>query len=108
MAYRFPFTPFPSGWYVIARSDDLPAGGVVPLHYFGRDLVLFRTESGAACLFDAYCPHLGAHLGYGGTVCGESIRCPFHGWRFDRAGQCVEISHARKIPPKAQVRATPI
>jgi len=31
---------------------------------------------------DAYCPHLGAHLGAGGRVEGECIRCPFHGWTF--------------------------
>jgi 3-ketosteroid 9alpha-monooxygenase subunit A len=108
MASRFPFTSFPSGWHVIALSDDLLPGGVVPLHYFGRDLVLFRGESGTPCLLDAYCPHLGAHLGYGGTVHGDSIRCPFHGWRFDQAGECVEISYAAKIPPRARVRATPV
>jgi phenylpropionate dioxygenase-like ring-hydroxylating dioxygenase large terminal subunit len=108
MSYRFPFTPFPSGWHVIARSDELVFNGVVPLHYFGRDLVLFRSASGAATLLDAYCPHLGAHLGYGGAVVGERIRCPFHGWCYDRTGMCIEIPYAAKIPAKARIRAFPV
>ena len=35
---------------------------------------------------DAFCPHLGAHLGHGGTVDGCEIVCPFHGWQFDAEG----------------------
>ena len=42
---RFPF-PLPNGWFQVAYSDELAPGGVVPLHYFGRELVLFRTEGG--------------------------------------------------------------
>ena len=64
------------------------------LHYFGRELVLFRTESGEAHAVDAYCAHLGAHLAVGGKVEGEGIRCPFHGWCYDGAsGQCTDIPY---------------
>ena len=106
MGKRFPF-PIPNGWFQVAYSDDLAPGAVVPLHYFGRELVLFRTGSGAAQVFDAYCPHLGAHLGHGGRVEGESLVCPFHGWRFGTAGGCAGIPYARRIPPQARVRAWP-
>jgi nitrite reductase/ring-hydroxylating ferredoxin subunit len=99
---RFPF-PLPDGWFVVAHSDEIPAGRVQPLHYFGRELVLVRGEDGVARVFDAYCPHLGAHLGHGGTVAGDGIRCPFHAWRFDGSGRCVEIPYARKIPPRARL-----
>ncbi len=64
-----------------------------------------RGEDGVARVFDAHCPHLGAHLGHGGTVEGEGVRCPFHGWRYDGAGQCVEVPYAKKIPPKARLAA---
>ena len=40
--------PIPFGWYSLAYSDELQRGDVKPLRYFGRDLVLFRTESGGA------------------------------------------------------------
>ena len=69
---------FPSSWFRIAQSQALPPGGVKPLHYFDRDFVLFRTHEGSIHLLDAFCPHLGAHLGHGGTVHRESIRCPYH------------------------------
>lgn len=106
---RFPF-PIPNGWFVVATSDEVGAGEVTARHYFGRDLVLFRTESGEARLTDAYCAHLGAHLAVGGKVEGECVRCPFHGWAYDGAsGKCTDIPYggSERIPAKASVRAYP-
>jgi nitrite reductase/ring-hydroxylating ferredoxin subunit len=104
VARRFPF-PIPNGWFAVAWSDELTAGDVKPLFYLDRQLVLFRTVRGDARLFDAYCPHLGAHLGHGGKVVGETLQCPFHGWRYDGSGQCVEVPYAKKIPARARVEA---
>ncbi|MGI9287373.1 MAG: Rieske 2Fe-2S domain-containing protein, partial [Pseudomonadales bacterium] len=59
--------PIPFGWYGVAFTSELQAGGVKPLKYFDQDLVLFRTEDGVAHVLEAFCPHLGAHLGYGGV-----------------------------------------
>ncbi|MGE4605464.1 MAG: Rieske 2Fe-2S domain-containing protein, partial [Myxococcota bacterium] len=75
---------------------------------FGREMVLFRTESGQARVLDAHCRHLGAHLGVGGTVAGESIRCPFHAWCWDGDGACTEIPYARRIPAAAKIGAWPV
>jgi phenylpropionate dioxygenase-like ring-hydroxylating dioxygenase large terminal subunit len=99
MAKRYE-KPIPFGWYALAYSDELAGGAVRPLFYFGRELVLFRTEAGRAAVLDAYCPHLGAHLGHGGQVTGESISCPFHGWQFDAAGSCTAIPYADKLPAR--------
>ncbi len=106
---RFPF-PVPNGWFVVAMSGDLAAGDVRSLHYFERDLVLFRDADGAPHLLDAYCAHLGAHLGVGGKVEGACVRCPFHGWSYDGAtGRCTDIPYttSERIPPKARVRSFP-
>jgi nitrite reductase/ring-hydroxylating ferredoxin subunit len=98
--------PLPNGWFAVAWSKELGEGDVKPVHYFGEDLVLFRTRSGQARLVDAYCPHLGAHLGHGGRVIGETVRCPFHGWQFDgQTGACTTIPYCERIPAKARVRA---
>ncbi len=97
--------PIPNGWFAVAWSRELVAGDVRRIRYFGEELVLFRTRSGSAHVLDAYCPHLGAHLGEGGRVIGESIRCPFHGWQFDGSGACVAIPYCARIPPAARLRA---
>jgi len=105
--------PIPNGWFAVAFSRDLVPGDVKRIHYFGEDLVLFRTRSGAARVLDAYCAHLGAHLGEGGRVIGESIRCPFHGWRYDGSGVLERNHlifvwrHAEGKPPDWEVPALP-
>jgi nitrite reductase/ring-hydroxylating ferredoxin subunit len=100
--------PFPSGWYAALFSDELARGEVKTLTLFGEELVAFRSEAGEAALVSAYCPHLGAHLGHGGTVVGESLRCPFHHFRFDRAGTCVHVPYGTKPPPAARLRTLPV
>lgn len=95
---------FARGWFTVAFSTELERLQAKPLHYFDQQLVLYRGEDGVARILDAFCPHLGAHLGHGGTVEGNTIRCPFHAWRFDPTGHCVEIPYANKIPPKAAVK----
>ena len=107
--HRYPFTPYPIGWFRMAYSDDLAPGTVERISNFGRELVAFRTESGTACVADAHCPHLGAHLGFGGEVVGESIRCPFHHWEFEGAtGHCNKIPYANRIPPRAAIGVWPV
>jgi nitrite reductase/ring-hydroxylating ferredoxin subunit len=74
----------------------------------GGELVLFRTRSGQACAVDPHCPHLGAHLGHGGCVEGELLRCPFHGFRYDAQGICVATNYGSKPPPSARLRLWPL
>ena len=95
---------FPIGWFSVARGRDLGVGEVQRIFAFDRELALFRTRSGKAVVTDAFCPHLGAHLGVEGRVVGETIRCPFHGWRYDSDGVCVEIPYCEEIPERARLR----
>lgn len=104
---RFPFG-MPNGWFQVLYSDELAPGEVKRLHVLDRELVAFRSRAGRAHVLDAYCPHLGAHLGVGGKVEGESIRCPFHGWRWDGEGRCVEIPYAKRIPAAALAQSFPV
>ncbi|GAA1851127.1 Rieske 2Fe-2S domain-containing protein [Pseudonocardia ailaonensis] len=85
---------YATGWYQIGWSRELDAGDVKPVRYFDQDLVMFRGESGAVRVLSAHCAHLGANLGYGGTVAGDDIICPFHGWRWSHEGQNVDIPYA--------------
>ena len=95
---------FPMGWYSVARSQELLVGEVTTVQAFDRELALYRTRSGVPVLQDAFCPHLGANLGVEGRVIGESIRCPFHGWRFGSDGECKEIPYCEDIPERARIR----
>ncbi|APR75922.1 Vanillate O-demethylase oxygenase subunit protein [Minicystis rosea] len=108
MKKRFPFSANPVGWYVVAYSDELAKGAVLPISYFGTELVLFRTEDGSPHVLDAHCPHLGAHLGHGGVVEGNVLRCPFHAWCFSGDGDCTSIPHAKKLPVAARLQAWPV
>ena len=96
MAKRFPFSDFPSGWYVVGLSEELPPKGVLPRRYFDREIVLYRTESGELRATDPFCPHLGGHLGQA-RVEGDVLRCGFHGWKFDGAGKCVR-AYGQNVP----------
>ena len=110
---RYPM-PMPFGWFVVSYSDELEVGQSRALRYFDADLVLYRGHSGKAVVLDAYCPHLGAHLGHGihekaggggGRIDGDTIICPFHAWRFNERGECVEVPYADKMPPKVAGKA---
>lgn len=77
-------------WQPAALSDELAVKRpVVPVRLLGEDLVLFRDAEGALGLIARACPHRGADLCYG-RLEDNGLRCPFHGWHFDRTGQCVE------------------
>lgn len=97
----------PSGWYHLCLGRDLRPGSVRNVRLGGRELVLFRTEGGAVALTEPYCPHLGAHLGHGGCVRGETIECPFHRFRFDAEGRCVGTAYG-KPPPRARLGVVPV
>ena len=66
----------PTGWFQVAWSDEVGVGDVHRMKYFDRDLIAWRAQSGRLTVMDAYCEHLGAHLGYGGHVDGEVIAVP--------------------------------
>lgn len=105
MTPRFPF-PLPFGWFAACQVDDVPDGGAIALRYVGQELVAWR-DGDAVNLNDAYCPHLGAHLGVGGRVDDGCLVCPFHEWSFDGEGRNVAIPYADKPNRKARLRTYP-
>lgn len=76
---RYP-PPFPNGWYGITYSEDLKREEVKSYDFLGTRVAVFRTDKGAINILDAFCPHLGADIGIGGTVRGDCVECPFHHW----------------------------
>ena len=78
-----------SAWQPVHRSQDLPPGRAKPLRIMSEDFTLFRGASGAAQVLAHRCAHRGTQLS-AGWVEEDTLRCLYHGWRFDMSGQCVE------------------
>jgi phenylpropionate dioxygenase-like ring-hydroxylating dioxygenase large terminal subunit len=86
-----------SYWQPVALVDEFnPAldppmaqRPVKAVRALGQDMVLFKDAQGAWGLLDRGCPHRGADLSFGRNE-GDGLRCPFHGWKFDTTGQCLE------------------
>lgn len=97
----------PTGWFQVAWSHEVGVGQVHRMTYFGRDLVAWRAMSGQITVMDAYCEHLGAHLGYGGTVVEDRIRCPFHGWEWNAQGRNVCIPYEDRPNIGKKIRTMP-
>jgi 5,5'-dehydrodivanillate O-demethylase oxygenase subunit len=76
-------------WQPVMRLKDLPIGRAKPLEILSENFTIYRAENGAAHVVSDRCPHRGTPLSLG-WVEGDSLRCRYHGWRFDKAGQCVE------------------
>jgi phenylpropionate dioxygenase-like ring-hydroxylating dioxygenase large terminal subunit len=97
-----PRRPYPNGWFGVAFAEELPPGRVLRRRFMGEDLVVYRTRRGIVRVVEPYCPHLGAHLGYGGWVDGEDIVCPFHHFAFGADGRCVRTGYGTR-PPVARL-----
>jgi 3-ketosteroid 9alpha-monooxygenase subunit A len=100
--------PSPAGWFAIGVSEDFPPEQSVPGHWFDQDLVVFRSSDGTLAALDAYCPHLGAHLGYGGTVSDGAITCPFHGWQWAADGTCLSVPYGNRVAPRIRLQSLSI
>ena len=78
------------GWYWLLQSRHLKHGQVKAVSIVGHELAVYRGTDGTVVALDAYCPHMGSHLAEG-KVEGNQLRCFFHNWRYNAAGQCTQI-----------------
>ncbi|MBC2778957.1 aromatic ring-hydroxylating dioxygenase subunit alpha [Parasphingopyxis marina] len=93
-------------WYVAGWSwefSDKPEARMI----VGDPIVLFRTSKGKIAALEDRCVHRMAPLSLG-RVEGDSIRCMYHGLKFDAGGQCTEIPGQDLIPKQACVRQYPV
>ena len=90
-------------WYPIATVSQMKDRDTMPVRLLGEDLVLYRDLSGNFGLLTARCPHRGMSLAYGiPTECG--LRCPYHGWAFDGAGNCTEQPYEDTENPQGRYK----
>ena len=92
---------YPTSWWGIGHSAEIRVGEVVPVKLLERDLVLWRDSAGTLHCQSAICPHLGANIGYGGEVVDDSVKCPFHGYRYDCSGKlCFRAGEDSRAPER--------
>ena len=90
-------------WHPIAALAQMKDRDTLPVRIFGEDLVLYRDLSGTYGLLEARCPHRSMSLVYGiPEECG--LRCPYHGWRFDETGACIEQPYEETEDPEARFK----
>jgi 5,5'-dehydrodivanillate O-demethylase len=76
-------------WHPVATVPELNDEPVLAVTLLGENLALYRTDAGDLGLVSQRCPHRGASLAYGIPE-PDGLRCPYHGWKFSRAGACLE------------------
>lgn len=91
-------------WHGVGFVDDFKAEQLYPCVLLGRDLVLWRDGSGKLHAWEDLCIHRGARLSKG-TICDDEVVCPYHGWRYNSAGQCTLIPAAPDEKPMSKARA---
>ena len=107
--YKLGPATYPRGWFIVAESTEL-ADGPLAVRFFGEDFALYRGESGKPVMLDAYCAHMGTHIAAskspmivqtGKQIEGDSIRCPYHGWRYGADGKVDDIPYHEGACPKS-------
>ncbi|HZH83684.1 MAG TPA: Rieske 2Fe-2S domain-containing protein [Phototrophicaceae bacterium] len=94
-------------WHPVYRAEELLARQAKPIEIMGERFTLYRGEDGNPYVTEFRCPHRGTQLS-AGWVEGDSIRCMYHGWLFDSAGQCIEQpAEARSFAAKIRIRRFP-
>src|SRR5580765_8197618 len=93
-------------WHPVLAADALAADTPRAVGLLGADLVLWRDAGGTAHAWADRCPHRGTRLSLGRLrPGGDGLECPYHGWQFDGAGQCVVIPALPAFQPPAAHRA---
>ena len=79
-------------WLPALLAEELvePDGAPVRLELLSEKMLAFRDTEGRLGVIDEFCAHRGVSLWFGRNEEG-GIRCPYHGWKYDINGQCLDV-----------------
>jgi phthalate 4,5-dioxygenase oxygenase subunit len=79
-------------WIPALLAEELPENDCPPVRVklLSERIIAFRDSEGRYGLIDEFCAHRGVSLWFGRNEHG-GIRCPYHGWKYDYTGQCLEV-----------------
>ncbi len=96
-------------WYVAAQSHEV-TDKPLKVRMLNQNFVVFRDSQGKVHCLHNVCTHRGGNLA-GGKVKGDTVECPYHGWRFNGEGECVKIPSIGKdgkIPGRTRIDSYPV
>ena len=85
-------------WHPVGAVQDLAEEPVRRVRIMGENLTLYRSEAGEYGLIGERCPHRRVDMEYG-IPDERGLRCPYHGWLFDKAGRCLEMPFDDRVNP---------
>jgi nitrite reductase/ring-hydroxylating ferredoxin subunit len=97
---------FHACWYPVALSSEVAQGSLIGAPFLDGRVIVYRTSDGVTHIRSAYCRHLGADLSMGRLV-NDQVQCPFHHWRYDSTGSCIEVPAGDPPPPYAKLFSYP-
>src|SRR5580704_12321297 len=79
-------------WIPALLSSEIPEPDCPPVRVklLGERLIAFRDTLGRVGVMDEFCAHRGVSLWFGRNE-ENGLRCPYHGWKYDVTGQCIEV-----------------
>jgi phthalate 4,5-dioxygenase oxygenase subunit len=79
-------------WIPAIMSSELPENDCPPVRVklLSERMIAFRDSEGKLGLIDEFCAHRGVSLWFGRNE-ESGLRCPYHGWKYDATGQCVDV-----------------
>jgi phthalate 4,5-dioxygenase oxygenase subunit len=95
-------------WVPVMLASEIaePDGPQVRVQIMGEKLLAFRDTSGSVGLIDEFCTHRGASLYFGRNE-ENGIRCSYHGLKFSRTGECLEVPSAPQACKHMGIKAYP-
>jgi phenylpropionate dioxygenase-like ring-hydroxylating dioxygenase large terminal subunit len=96
----------PDYWYPAAWSREVKPGQAFATRFAGEPIVVMRPKGGEVFELEDRCAHRQVPLSKG-TVDGCTLRCGYHGWRYDASGSCVDVPYLGKAKLPNGVRRYP-
>jgi phthalate 4,5-dioxygenase oxygenase subunit len=93
-------------WLPALHAWEIPQPDCPPVRMklLGESLIAFRDSEGRIGLIEEFCAHRGVSLWFGRNE-HSGLRCPYHGWKYDVTGQCVDLpSEGADGPMKKRIK----
>ncbi|MGD1716543.1 Rieske 2Fe-2S domain-containing protein [Dapis sp. BLCC M172] len=89
-------------WYPVAVIDHTDTSRPYPFQLLGKNLVLWRNNTGKWSCFEDVCPHRLVPLSEGRVESDGTLMCAYHAWRFNSEGKCVSIPQSKDKETEAK------